>query len=129
MENEKEKQIAKYMESLEISYQEAEQLWEDDQEDYIGEDGEEMTEKAKKVMRTIHQAESGNGRKGKTVERVRAENPIKRKIISEIQNLLLEKYGKSEITNPEKYISFQIGDDMYEVNLIQKRKPKPKTGA
>lgn len=126
---EKEQQILKYMEIMEISHEEAEQLFEDDQEDYIGEDGEEMTEKAKKVMRTIHQAESGSGRKGKTVERVRAENPIKREIISEIQNLLLEKYGKSEITNPEKYISFQIGDEKYEVNLIQKRKPKPKTGA
>lgn len=128
MENEKEKQIAQYMESLEISYQEAEQLFEDDQEDYIGEDGEEMTEKAKKVMRTIHQAESGNGRKGKKVERVRKENFTKREIISEIHNLLLEKYGIAEITNPEKYISFQIGEDKFEVNLIQKRKPKPKTG-
>ena len=44
MENEKEKQILQYMSSLEISREEAEQLYEDDLEDYIGEDGEEMTE-------------------------------------------------------------------------------------
>lgn len=126
MENEKEKQILQYMASLEISREEAEQLYEDDLEDYIGEDGEEMTEKAKKVMRTIHQAESGDGRKGKKVERVRKENPTKREIISEIQNLLMELYGNAEITNPEKYISFQIGSDEFEINLIQKRKPKTK---
>ena len=35
----KEKEIRKYMEKLGISYEEAEQLWEDDQEDYIGEAG------------------------------------------------------------------------------------------
>lgn len=126
MENEKEKQILQYMASLEISREEAEQLYEDDLEDYIGEDGEEMTEKAKKVMRTVHQAESGDGRKGKKVERVRKENPTKREIISEIQNLLSELYGNAEITNPEKYISFQIGSDEFEINLIQKRKPKTK---
>lgn len=125
----KEQQILKYMESLKISREEAEQLFEDDQEDYIGEQGEEMTKNAKEVMRTIHKAESGNGRKGKTVERVRLENPTKRMVITEIYNLLLGIAENIEITNPEKYISFQLGEDMFEVNLIQKRKPKPKTGA
>ena len=39
----KEKQILTYMEKLKISRKEAEELWEDDQEDFIGDDGEEMT--------------------------------------------------------------------------------------
>lgn len=47
----KEKQILSYMKSLKISREEAEQLWEDDQADYIGEEGEEMTKKAKEVKR------------------------------------------------------------------------------
>lgn len=124
----KEKQILKYMETLEVSREEAEQLFEDDQEDYIGEVGEEMTKKSKEVMRTIHGAESGEGRKGKTVERVRPENPIKREIIYKIQDLLVAEYGNAELVNVEKYISFKIGDESYEINLIQKRKPKVKTG-
>lgn len=45
----KEEQIQNYMKSLEISREEAEQLWEDDQADFIGEDGEKMQEKAKKI--------------------------------------------------------------------------------
>ena len=47
----KEKQILSYMKSLKISREEAEQLWEDDQADYIGEEGEEMTKKAKEIKR------------------------------------------------------------------------------
>ena len=50
--NEKEKQILKFMESLKISREEAEQLWEDDQEDYIGEEAEEMTRKAKEIKKS-----------------------------------------------------------------------------
>ena len=45
----KEEQIQNYMKSLEISREEAEQLWEDDQADFIGEDDEKMQEKAKKI--------------------------------------------------------------------------------
>ena len=47
----KEKQILSYMKSLKISREEAEQLWEDDQADYIGEEGEEMTKKAKEIRK------------------------------------------------------------------------------
>ena len=48
---EKEKAILDYMKKLDISREEAEQLWEDDQADFIGEEGEEMTQKAKKIKR------------------------------------------------------------------------------
>ena len=47
----KEQQIKSYMDKLKISREEAEQLWKDDQEDYIGEEAEEMTRKAKEVKR------------------------------------------------------------------------------
>jgi hypothetical protein len=39
------------MQKLKISREEAEQLFEDDLEDYIGEEGEQMTEKAKDLRR------------------------------------------------------------------------------
>ena len=51
---EKEKQIQNYMKNLQISREEAEQLWEDDQEDFIGEEGEAMTEKAKAVKEELN---------------------------------------------------------------------------
>lgn len=47
----KEETILGFMKSLDISREEAEQLWEDDQADFIGEEGEEMTQKAKEIRR------------------------------------------------------------------------------
>lgn len=113
------------MESLSISHEEAEQLWEDDQENFIGEDGEEMTVKAKEVMRTIHGADSDKKKfPKKNAPRERKENPTKREIIKILYDILAEMSENTEITNPEKYISFKIGEETYEINLIQKRKPK-----
>ena len=35
-------------------------------------------------------------------------------------------YENVEITNAERMIAFSIGDEKYEITLIQKRKPKAK---
>ena len=48
---EKEEKIILYMNKLDLSREEAEQLIEDDENDEIGEEGELMTEKAKEVKR------------------------------------------------------------------------------
>lgn len=121
----KEKQILAYMEKLEISREQAEQLFEDDAEDYIGEQGEEMTIKAKEVMRTIHGADSGKKAfPKKNAPRERKENPTKREIIQTLFAVVSNLADSAEITNVEKYISFRLGDETFEVNLIQKRKPK-----
>lgn len=125
MANDKETAIQKYMASLEISREEAEQLWEDDQEDFIGEEGEEMTIKAKEVMRTIHGADSGKKTQPKkNAPRERKENPTKREIIQSLFAVVSNLADSAEVTNVEKYISFQIGEDTFELNLVQKRKPK-----
>lgn len=61
---------------------------------------------------------------GKT-ERKRKENPTKQSIIEEIFSLLTEKeYENVVITNKERQISFQSGDNSFEITLVQKRKPK-----
>ena len=60
--------------------------------------------------------------------RERKENPTKSGIIAEIAEFLNEKSQFSvenlEITNKERQISFQIGENSYELTLVQKRKPK-----
>lgn len=56
------------------------------------------------------------------------ENPTKQTIIAEIAKFLTDFDGIScdniEILNKERQISFKCGDDMYEITLVQKRKPK-----
>lgn len=120
----REEQIENYVVSLGISLADAEQLYEDDKADFIGEEAEEITKKAKEVSRTIHQAHEFV-RKPK-VERVRKENPEKAMIISRLAETI-EKIGKNtQVTNTEKYITFSIGENNYELNLVCKRKPKKK---
>lgn len=62
------------------------------------------------------------------IERKRKENPTKRNIIKEIATFLGENTNVSfdsvEITNPERVIRMVMGEDVYEITLSQKRKPK-----
>ena len=58
----------------------------------------------------------------------RKENPTKAGIIAELAQFL-EKNSENAcemvtITNKERQISFKIGENMFELTLVQKRKPK-----
>jgi hypothetical protein len=61
-------------------------------------------------------------------KRERKANPTKAGIISELAKFLEEasEYATEnvEITNKERQIAFAIGDDKFELTLVQKRKPK-----
>ena len=61
-------------------------------------------------------------------KRERKANPTKGGIIAEIAQFLTEKSQFAtenvEITNKERMIAFKIGEDNFEITLIQKRKPK-----
>lgn len=60
--------------------------------------------------------------------RKRKENPTKAAIIAEIAKFLAEMSENAcenvQITNKERQIAFQIGENSYEFTLVQKRKPK-----
>lgn len=60
--------------------------------------------------------------------RARKENPTKGGIIAELAKFLTENSDYAtkevEILNKERQISFKIGDETYELTLVQKRKPK-----
>jgi hypothetical protein len=62
------------------------------------------------------------------VKRERKANPTKAGIIAEIATFLAQNSEFAtenvEITNKERMIAFQIGEEKYEITLIQKRKPK-----
>lgn len=61
-------------------------------------------------------------------QRKRKENPTKAAIIAEIATFLQETSENAcenvEITNKERQIAFKIGENSYELTLVQKRKPK-----
>ena len=114
----REQQIENYMKSLQISREEAEQLWEDDQADFIGEEGEEMTKKAKEIRR-YEQADKPKERK-----------PKERKIDQEKAYILSELHKTLEplveITNikTETEISFVYNSESYTIKLTKHRPKK-----
>ena len=60
--------------------------------------------------------------------KARNENPTKASIIAELAKFLTETSENAcemvEITNKERQIAFKIGENAYELTLVQKRKPK-----
>lgn len=107
------------MKSLKISRQEAEQLWEDDQEDFIGEDGEEMTRKAKEIKR-YEKAETPPKEKRKK-ERKIDEN---KKYLLDIMHKSLKSIVKITNIKTETEISFVYNDEEYTLKLTKHRKGK-----
>lgn len=113
----KEQIIQNYMKNLEISREEAEQLYEDDKEDVIGEDGEKLQEKANQV-------------KAKADRKKRQVSKKERKIDSEKLKLLeilamgLENESIDFEIEKEVAIHFSYNDSEYSVKLTKHRPPK-----
>lgn len=118
-------QIERIMRNLKCSREEAERILADDKAIDRGERMEfdltpEEEKQAKKYANTG--TRQTNGQK---TERKRKENPTKATVIAEIAQFLTEKgYDFVEIPNKERQIAFKIGENTYELTLVQKRKPK-----
>lgn len=67
-----------------------------------------------------------NGFKAETKKRTvrRKEDPVKRALIASLFDFitLYDGVEVSQIVNPERIVSFTIGDDTYEITLSKKRK-------
>lgn len=63
-----------------------------------------------------------------TSKRQRKENPTKAGIIAELAKFLAKQSENAcenvNITNKERQIAFTVGENSYELTLVQKRKPK-----
>lgn len=118
-------QIERIMRGLKCSREEAEQILADDKAIDRGERmsfdlDKEKEKEAKKYARTG--TRQTNGVK---VERKRKENPTKAQIIAEIAKFLTENgYNSVEITNKERQIALKVGENAFELTLVQKRQPK-----
>jgi hypothetical protein len=125
----KEKAIQNYMKSLGISREDAEQLWEDDQADYIGEQGEEMTLKAKEIRR-YEQSTEKKERKPREKKIDQEKVAILEYLVNrmESRHCVLEEdewdFDKITIANPQKEITFRVGENEYSLTLTKHRPPK-----
>lgn len=119
----KEMEIQNYMTKLGISYEEATQLWEDDQEDYIGEEGEAMTAKAKEIKRYEKKPTER-----KKVTRERKVDETKKHLLL-MMKVLLEGKGADVIgIKTETEINFVYNDENYTLKLTKHRNKKQSIG-
>ena len=119
-----ETKLERIMRNLKCSKEEAEQILADDK---AIDRGERMAfDLSKEAEKQAKKYANSDTRKtnGKT-ERKRKENPTKAGVITEIAKFLAENgYEMVNVTNPERQIAFKIGENDYELTLVQKRKPK-----
>lgn len=126
MDNETEKLIAKHMELLKISREEAIQLIEDDKRIDKGEKLFSLTpeqEKASKKARSAGRKPKTTVYKFDTTKRKKPENKNKSDLISVITSALTEHGAENlELINPEREFTFTMDGTKYKIVLSLPRK-------
>lgn len=116
-------ELEKSMKLLDISKDEAIQMWLEDNDYCENEEVEILTAKAKENKAVQHGAVNANKSRAAT-KRERKPDVEKEEIISKLAEFL-ETIGNSvKITNKSKLIEFEIGENHYKVDLIKQRPPK-----
>ena len=114
-------EIQKSMKLLNLSQDEAIQLWLEDEGYLKNEVVEELTAKAKE-NKINHEAKTDKPRK--SVKRERKPDKEKENLIIILADFL-ESYGfEAKITNKSKIVEFNIGENHYKLDLIKQRPPK-----
>ena len=119
-------EIKNNMKHLDVSEEEAIEIWLEDNDYIENEEQEALCKKAKenRVTATIHQAKAdGVEKKKRVVER--KENPTKEGIVSLLAQTLKDNgYENVQITNIGKIIEFNANGETFKLDLIQRRKQK-----
>lgn len=119
-------EIKKSMEILELSEEEAIQMYLEDEGYIKNEEVERLTKKAKenKADKIVVRSKVENTR----AERAPKENPVKEQIIADLHKFLLEntELSRVNITNKTKTIDFYVNNRYFSLNLTEHREKKQK---
>ena len=125
----KEQEIQKHMQVLGLTREEAEQLWEDDNSDFVNDEMAEMERKAK-ANRRYEQSDKPRA-KAKREPKIDQE---KVNILVEIENAMVSRHSIIDdgewdfenviIVNPQREITFLVGDNEYSLTLTIHRPKK-----
>lgn len=113
--------IVNYMQKLELTQDEAIELWLTDNDYMDNEEVDRLSQQAKD-NKTNLRADTGERKKREVTKK---ENPTKEGIIKEVA-ATLEKIGavNIKITNISKLIEFEMDGNNFKLDLVQKRQPK-----
>ncbi len=119
-------EIKKSMEILDLTEEEAIQMYLEDEGYIKNEEVEQLTKKAKenKADKIVVRSKAENTR----AERPPKENPVKEQIIASLHKFLLEnaELSKVNITNKTKTIDFYVNNRYFSLNLTEHREKKQK---
>lgn len=122
-------EIQKSMKVLEISKEEAIQMWLEDEGYLENEEQAELEQKAKdnRITATIHGAGDSTKRKQSKPKTVKVSDE-KQALFAEIHEKLCEYCdeidGTCEVLKENKLISVKIGEKTFKIDLIEQRPPK-----
>jgi hypothetical protein len=120
------KDIEKSMQALELTHEEAVQMWLEDNDYEVNEEQEELDAKAKKV-KIQHGASAIDKQNKEKKERVVKVSDEKQLIFSQIHEVLTDFYGENvEIVKENKLLTVKVGTKTFKVDLIEQRPPKKK---
>lgn len=115
-------ELAKNMKVLNLSKEEAIEMYLEDEGYLENEEVEALTQKAKDNKAVVHDAKADKPRK--QVKRERKPDEEKENLIEILANCLKNAGFEAEITNKSKIIEFSVGENHYKLDLIKKRPPK-----
>ena len=129
-EKEYQAKISNLMKKLDCTAEEAKEIIMDDYD--IDHDVKKDFDLSAEKLKEANKYTKTGTRKAPTAykfeKRQRKENPTKRSIVAELATFLRENSANAcedvEITNIERMIAFRVGENRYELTLIQKRPPK-----
>lgn len=119
------KEIEKNMRLLDISKDEAIEMWLEDEGYLDNEEQNALCEKAKdaRITATIHKAQATDKPKTKK-PKVEKEDKPKEELIAKLLEMLGECATDVETITKNKLIRFKYGEEIFEFNLIRKNKNK-----
>ena len=120
------KEIEQSMKVLELTKEEAIEMWLEDNDYEVNEEQVALDEKAKKV-KIQHGASAIDKQTKEKKERKVVASDEKQALFDNIYHNLVEIYGETvEIVKENKLLTVKIGAKIFKVDLIEQRPPKNK---
>lgn len=127
------KQLENLMKNLDLTKDEAIQMYLEDEGYLDNEEQLELDKKAKEsgIMRTIHEAkdvkkEKNKATKPKTVKVSDEKQHLFANLNTFLEGYVLNHNGKLEVLKQNKLIQVQIGEKIFKIDLIEQRPKKDK---
>ena len=118
-------EIKKSMRALDLSKEDAIQMWLEDNDYEINEEQAELDAKAKKVKIDHGASAIDKTEKKEKKPRPKVASDEKKELFDEVFSNLSDVYGQNaRIEKENKLIIVQIGEKVFKIDLIEQRKPK-----